>query len=312
MLQQTRVSTVIPYFNNFIIRFPNINSLAHASLDEILYFWSGLGYYARARNLHKAAKIIIEFYDGIFPSKFKDLISLPGIGRSTAGAILTFAYKKSYPILDANIKRILTRYYGIKDLVEKKETEKKLWKIIFKLTPIKNTDFFNQGMMDLGAIICTFKKPKCNLCPLKKNCFSFRKSCYQNFPFKKNKKKKYEKKYFLILKYKKYVFLKKRPNFGKLAGLFTFPEFEKINLLYNYIKNYKIKKNKLISLKKFNHSFTNIYFEIIPILISVNKFFFHINENNIFWYNLEKKSKIGLSSEIKKILNQIKNHKKKE
>lgn len=305
MLQQTRVSTVIPYFKKFIVRFPNISSLGKAKIDEVLYYWSGLGYYNRAHNLHKTAKKILEKYNGNFPSKFEEIISLPGIGRSTAGSILTFSYEKSFPILDSNIERVLTRYYGINGCIKKQKTKKKLWSIISQLTPKKNTSDFNQGIMDIGAKICIYKKPKCELCPLKKNCYSFIKCCHQLFPYKTKIKKIRKKNYFLILKYKKYIWINKTNNKRTLNGLFVFPKFEYFDSLKTYLIKNNIKIKKVKKLKKFNHVSTNFHFTIIPILIYIKKTSFCRKKKCGIWYNLKKKIKIGLSSATKKTLNQI-------
>lgn len=302
MLQQTQVSTVIPYFKKFIARFPDIQSLAKASLNEVLFFWSGLGYYARARNLHKTAKKITEIYNGFFPVKFKEIISLPGIGRSTAGAILSLSKNLPYPILDGNIKRILTRYYGIQYSLKKKKTTEKLWKIIEKLIPNKKSQKFNQAMMDLGAIVCINKKPKCNICPIKKKCYSFKNQCYCIFY---NEKKRRKKKiiWFLILKYKKKILLIRQKYSDLWGGLFIFPKFKTINLLNQYTTSLKIQENKKTELETIQQNISNFYLEIKPILINIKK---KPIQKIGTWYNIEKKKKIGLPASIKKIIKKIK------
>lgn len=302
MLQQTKVSTVIPYFKKFISKFPDIQSLAKASLNEILFYWSGLGYYARARNLHKTAKKIVKIYYGSFPVDFKKIVSLPGIGRSTAGAILSLSKNLSYPILDSNVKRILIRYYGIKKSSKKKESEKKLWETIEKLTPKEESQKFNQGMMDIGSTICTHKKPKCNICPVKKKCYSFSDGNYHNFFNKKAKKKKIKKILFLVLKNKKEIFLIQQKYSDLWGGLFIFPKFKTTSLLNKYINFLKIQENSKIKLKNIKYNISNFYLHIQPILINIRK---KIKNQTGIWYNIKKNKKIGLPTPIKKIIKNI-------
>ena len=161
MLQQTQVATVIPYFERFMVRFPTVTDLANAPLDEVLHLWTGLGYYARARNLHKAAQQVAALHGGKFPETFEEVAVLPGVGRSTAGAILSLSLGKHFPILDGNVKRVLARCYAVSGWPGKKEVENKLWSLSEQVTPAVGVERFNQAMMDLGAMICTRSKPKC-------------------------------------------------------------------------------------------------------------------------------------------------------
>jgi A/G-specific adenine glycosylase len=170
MLQQTQVATVIPYYNKFIERFPTVEILAKAPVDSVLQYWSGLGYYARARNLHKSARLIVE--RGAFPDNLDELIKLPGIGQSTAGAILSIAFKKSHPILDGNVKRVLTRFKGISGWPGNTQVAKALWAASAYYTPEQRIADYTQAMMDLGATLCTRTKPNCPSCPLHSDCFA--------------------------------------------------------------------------------------------------------------------------------------------
>lgn len=172
MLQQTQVTTVIPYFERFMTRFPTVTDLANAPLDEVLHLWTGLGYYARARNLHKAAQQVATLHGGEFPQTFAEIAALPGVGRSTAGAILSLALGKHYPILDGNVKRVLARCYAVSGWPGKKEVENTLWTLSEQVTPARGVERFNQAMMDLGAMVCTRSKPKCTLCPLQNGCIA--------------------------------------------------------------------------------------------------------------------------------------------
>ena len=166
MLQQTQVTTVIPYYQRFLERFPNLSTLAKAETDQVLHLWTGLGYYARARNLHKAAKIIQDEYQGDFPDQFEHVLALPGIGRSTAGAILAFSKQQRHAILDGNVKRVLARFYEVEGWYGKKSVENKLWELAEANTPDKEVDIYTQAIMDFGATLCTRSKPNCSACPL--------------------------------------------------------------------------------------------------------------------------------------------------
>ena len=199
MLQQTQVSTVIDYYKKFMERFPDIESLAITNIDHVNEYWSGLGYYSRARNIHTSANIILQKYKGIFPQNFEEILELPGIGRTTAGAICSFAYGKSYPILDGNVKRVFTRFYGIKEWSGKLKIEKKLWKIANKNLPILDIEVYNQALMDLGAILCKRGIPQCLECPISKSCKSFLNDWTKIIPAPKPKKIFQLKKGILLL-----------------------------------------------------------------------------------------------------------------
>lgn len=184
MLQQTQVATVIPYFERFMARFPTITDLANAPLDEVLHLWTGLGYYARARNLHKAAQQVATRHNGKFPETFDEVADLPGVGRSTAGAILSLSLGKHFPILDGNVKRVLARCYAVEGWPGKKEVEKRLWEISEAVTPAKGVERFNRAMMDLGAMVCTRSKPKCELCPVNNLCVAYANHSRAQYPGK--------------------------------------------------------------------------------------------------------------------------------
>ena len=185
MLQQTQVKTVIPYFERFMQQLPDIVSLANAHEDKVLHLWAGLGYYSRARNLHRAAKIIVETYQGNFPDTVFSLQQLPGIGQSTAGAIVAIAFNQKAAILDGNVKRVLARLHGISEPVNEKRTEKKLWELAEHYTPDKRAADYTQAMMDLGATLCTPSKPACTACPLIQHCVAHQLDIVDVLPKKK-------------------------------------------------------------------------------------------------------------------------------
>lgn len=166
MLQQTQVATVIPYYERFMARFPDVLALANAPIDEVLHHWTGLGYYARARNLHKAAQQIRDLHGGLFPEQLEEVMALPGIGRSTAGAVLSLSLGQPHAILDGNVKRVLTRWLALAGWPGQKQVEHDLWELATRLTPRVGVAQYNQAMMDMGATVCTRSKPACERCPV--------------------------------------------------------------------------------------------------------------------------------------------------
>lgn len=229
MLQQTQVSTVIAYFQRFMQRFPDEASLAAASLDEVLHLWTGLGYYARARNLHRAAGQIIEH--GSFPDNLIDLLRLPGVGRSTAGAILSLSGQGVAPILDGNVKRVLARAYCIEGWTGSSAVQKKLWAQAELLTPTLQPQVahFNQAMMDLGAGVCK-RQPDCGVCPLQAQCLAYQRGVQQHYPQRKPSKDKPIKRWqMLLLKNPQgAIWLQQRPAKGIWGGLWSLPQFEQL------------------------------------------------------------------------------------
>ncbi|CAL4325368.1 A/G-specific adenine glycosylase [Buchnera aphidicola] len=303
MLQQTKVNTVIPYFEKFIKAFPTINKLAESKLNQILYFWSGLGYYARAKNLYKSAKLIKKKYNGIFPDNFTEIIQLPGIGKTTAGAILSLSFGFSFSILDGNVKRILNRYYQINNVTLRSKIEMKLWILIQKITPIYHTRQFNQGLMDIGSSICTPNKPKCYICPISLKCFSYNDSNFLKKKINKIKLKINPKKYFfLIIKYKKFTILKKIESKKIWGDLFSFPIFKTEIEIEKWIKKNNVKIIKKEKKSSFIHSFTHFKIKIFPIFFFISEKFDLLDTKNYIWYNTEKPIYIGIPKPTEKIL----------
>ncbi len=227
MLQQTQVETVIPYYKNFLSTFPTLQHLAEADLSEVLKVWEGLGYYSRARNLHRAAKMVLNRFRGKIPNSLNALLSLPGIGRYTAGAILSIAYNQEAPILDGNVKRVLARLFAISKNPEKKDMEHLLWKISESLIPKNRARFFNQALMDLGAMICAPKRPICLSCPLSTLCKGYLSGAPEHFPPRFNKRKIPQRRGMVaIIQRDGKVLLQQRPFEGFLGGLWEFPNWE--------------------------------------------------------------------------------------
>ena len=272
MLQQTQVSVVVPYFYQFIKRFPTIQDLALSQLDEILAHWSGLGYYARARNLYKTAQIIYKIYYGQFPSTVETLVTFPGIGRSTAGAILSLGMHRYAIILDGNIKRILSRYDALNAPINQQVGINLLWTLAEKYTPKNRCWDYNQAMMDIGAMICTRTKPKCLLCPIKQNCKAFRLSHQMIFPIKKKKIVRAKKAAYLLLLQNTAgeVLLERRLPDGIWGGLWSFPECPIVEDIKTWCQT-KFGFKVIISERwdSIFHQFSHFKFEIKPILLHI-------------------------------------------
>ena len=286
MLQQTQVKTVIPFYKKFIKKYPNLKSISLATEDDILALWTGLGFYRRAKNIYRTKEIIKKEYKNKFPSKYEELISLPGIGRSAAGAIMSIAYKESYPILDANVKRVISRYKKIN--TDEKGVVKTLWSLSKNLTPEKNIFEYTQGIMDLGATICNIRSPNCLNCPINKTC----NSAFKNFEIEyKAKKERPKKKIFFTLAHSKKSFLLFKKNEKSFWESLWIPydgkDFKETNILKEPAK----RKIKTIN-HALSHMELDITIEIVdyktPFKIKSNLEHQWINKNQIDNYGLPK------------------------
>lgn len=304
MLQQTQVNTVIPYFNQFIRQYPDINGLAGASLDSVLALWSGLGYYARARNLHKTA-VIVSKKKGIFPDNLTSLMELPGIGRSTAGAILSIAFNNSHPILDGNVRRVLARFYTISGWTGSTKVSNELWKISTQFTPATRCAAYTQAIMDLGATLCTRSKPRCNECPLYSDCLARIKNIVKDLPTPKPTKKLPVKRiFFLVLQNEQdHFFLEKRPTEGIWGGLWSFPEFE----TYSELESWCLEKNMPIRsinrLEEQRHTFSHYHLDYTAIIIKTETLKNNMLEvNQSVWYKVGQNNALGLPAPVQRLL----------
>lgn len=330
MLQQTQVITVIPYFYRFIETFPTVKSLAEADSNQVLSLWSGLGYYARARNLHRAAQMIMSDFSGVFPNKLDDLIKLPGIGRSTAGAIIAQSFNLFGVILDGNVKRVLTRYLTLKPSLQQtaKQFETLLWSHAEYFTPkLPHNDRvgdYTQAIMDLGATLCTRTKPKCEICPLSKSCQANLTQSQIHYPVKPAKKIKPTKKarWLILLHQPKnqatpHILLGQRPATGIWGGLWSFPELP-LDTPSNTVKKITswLKKAELLALSseqaeiKFLeaglHVFTHFTLQYEATLVTLTGKRPKILESKKSkWYNPCEIIQVGLPSPVTKILNQV-------
>lgn len=307
MLQQTQVMTVIPYFERFMQSFPTVQDLATADLDWVLHHWTGLGYYARARNLHKAAKQIVHFYQNEFPKLFEQILRLPGVGRSTAGAILSLAYNQSYPILDGNVKRVLSRVFVVSGWPGNKKIEDKLWQLSTALTPTTDNASFNQAMMDLGSLICTRTRPKCNLCPLLSFCIAFKENTIALYPNKRMSSIKPEQSaHFLIICYQNKIWLEQRELSGIWGGLYSFPQFTSKDDLIEFCHQYELSPVEKCQSDPFLHAFSHFRLWIIPHVYTLVTISSRFKERQGQWYSLFDPPLIGLAAPVKKLLAKMK------
>lgn len=303
MLQQTQVQTVIPYYKRFIERFPTLEKLAISSLDEVLAHWSGLGFYTRARNLHRTANIILEDHQGIFPQSNNELYALPGIGKTTAHAIYSLAYNKRAAILDGNVKRVLIRYFKLFTHPNEQSAQKTLWDHAEMLLPNENYRSYTQSMMDLGALICTPKKPKCASCPVAKGCQAYENDLANTLPLRKHTNTKPTKEaYFLLMQSRGQILLEKRPLKGIWGGLWSLPQFEKEKDLKELTS--KLTTKCISSLPSFKHTFSHYHLLLNPIRILLNKRPLELKQfsGELSWYKKEELLDLGLPKPIRDIL----------
>lgn len=304
MLQQTQVSAVIGYYQRFMQRFPDIQSLAAATQDEVLRYWSGLGYYSRARNLHDAAQKIVDEYAGIFPQQLADMISLPGIGRSTAGAISAFAFQQKQAILDGNVKRIFARYFLISGWPGSPAVEKHMWQLAESLLPEQNIIAYTQGLMDLGATLCTRSKPRCEQCPLSADCQAFAQDKVSQFPAGKVKKILPQKhSVMLIILDGDQVLLEKRPPSGIWGGLWSLPEISPQEIAYHMVlTRFGLHAQATEPLAEVAHSFTHFKLQIIPQPMQLLSAASHLHAPNLIWLPISEAIGAAIPTPVRNIL----------
>lgn len=305
MLQQTQVTTVIAYYERFMARFPIVNTLAEASQDEVLHLWTGLGYYARGRNLHKTAQIITEQFNGEFPKTQDELESLPGIGRSTAGAIRAISMQQHAAILDGNVKRVLARHGAVAGWPGQPAVAKELWAVAESLTPESRTADYTQAIMDLGATICVRSRPKCSDCPVAADCAAFSQDLTAQYPGKKPKKDKPVKSTCMLVAENAAgeLLLKQRPTNGLWGGLWSFPECEPEDVT-STLDQLSI-SGELKDLPAFRHTFTHFHLDITPVHVTCSKTGDNVGEPSAMWYSLETPQSVGLTRPVTKIIDTL-------
>lgn len=270
MLQQTQVAAVIGYYARFLERFPDVASLAHAPQDEVMRYWAGLGYYSRARNLHKAARIVVDQWRGVMPAAPDELITLPGIGRSTAAAIAVFAHGTRAAILDGNVKRVMARHFGVEGYPGEKKVEESLWERVSGLLPKTGAEAYTQGLMDLGATLCTRAKPNCGACPLQSGCIAYRDNRVAELPQRKPKKAlPHRSCVMLVLLRGREVLLEKRPSSGIWGGLWCLPQFDTEAQARQWAGEKCIDWRSVQRLDAIEHGFTHYHLTIGPIVLAM-------------------------------------------
>lgn len=300
MLQQTQVSTVIPYYLKFTQSYPTVSALAAASEDNVLQHWAGLGYYNRARNLHATAAIVASQYQGEFPQTVEELMTLPGIGESTAGAIAAFSMGQHQAILDGNVKRVLTRYRGIIEWPGTTAVIKRLWQVSRELTPKARCDDYNQAIMDLGASLCSRSKPKCDLCPMQADCYANRHQMTGKIPARKPKKKSPEKScvQWLLQLPDGRIWLEKRPAAGVWPGLYSLPETANSQPPVPT----EAKPEKLPAIR---HVFSHFILNIQPLRLKLTSQQHTIQEQQGHWVQPQQAlNELGLPAPVRNLLQQ--------
>lgn len=301
MLQQTQVATVIPYYGRFMRRFPTVLALANAAQDDVLHNWSGLGYYARARNLQHAAQIVRDEYAGEFPQDFEQVAALPGIGRSTAGAVLSLACRQRHAVLDGNVKRVLARHAGIDGWPGQPRVMKRLWQQAEQHLPHKRVAAYNQAMMDLGAMICTRSKPACSSCPLASDCVAHREQRQHELPGKKPRKALPEKHVdMLLIEQRGHVLLEKRPSAGIWGGLWSLPEFEQG---IEWVRERFAQSPR--RLEPLAHTFSHFRLHIQPLHLALDQPPAEVSDRETVWYDVASPPALGLAAPVQKILQQF-------
>ena len=310
MLQQTQVSTVIPYFTRFMLAFPNVRGLADARLDDVLHHWTGLGYYARARNLHRAAQHLRDDHQSQFPNDFAALLALPGIGRSTAGAILAQAFGLRYPILDGNVKRVLTRLHAIAGWPGEKAVENQLWQIAETHTPTQRLADYTQAIMDLGATVCRRSKAQCGDCPLRTQCQAYATQNVDAFPAKKPRKALPVRSTCMLLLYdaNQAVLLEQRPPAGIWGGLWSFPECPvDIDPVQWSREHLHVQISHPQTLPSLRHTFSHFHLDITPVLARADAAGIMDSPHHI-WYNSTRSAARGFPAPVKLLLESLPQH----
>jgi len=305
MLQQTQVGTVIPYFERFMSHFPHVRALAEAPIDEVLHLWSGLGYYARARNLHRTANIVSTDFAGEFPREIDELIALPGIGRSTAGAILALAYGLRYPILDGNVKRVLARFGAVAGWPGKAAVLDALWALSDQHTPQDRVAEYTQAVMDLGATVCLPRRPLCDVCPLHDSCGAYALGTPEQFPGAKPRKPLPEKSArFVIARAEDgSALLYRRPPQGIWGGLWSFPELTVDDDVHSWCRAMGLKpRGDVIEKPILRHTFTHFRLAITPLEIDVRPGHAVMDSDRWLWYNVDRPVRVGLAKPVRDLL----------
>jgi A/G-specific adenine glycosylase len=310
MLQQTQVATVIPYYMRFMARFPDIDTLAAAPLDEVLHLWTGLGYYARARNLQTCAKVLAAQHGGGFPNRLEEVMALPGIGRSTAGAILALSRGQRHPILDGNAKRVLARAFGIAGDPSSKTVLKVLWQQAEVCTPDQDVAAYTQAIMDLGATVCTRARPACTLCPMNTCCVAAIEGRQMELPGRKLKRHRPSREATLLIAQigsngSTAVLLERRPNSGLWGGLWSPPQFPNESDALAWCARELGEAKESQALSPIDHAFTHFDLRLKPLLVRGRQKLTVLDAEDRLWYQLDAPPRIGLPQPILQLFERL-------
>jgi A/G-specific adenine glycosylase len=310
MLQQTQVATVIPYFERFMGRFTDLRSLAEAPLDEVLAHWSGLGYYSRARNLHRAAQLIRDEHGGLFPESIEAVLTLPGIGRSTAGAILSLACGQHHPILDGNVKRVLSRFHAVEGWYGQREVGERLWQLAEAHTPQGRTADYTQAIMDLGATLCSRSRPACPACPVSAECEAHKQGRVTEFPGRKPRKPLPRKRTAMLLLQNSEgeLLLERRPPSGIWGGLWSLPECPDDEDIAKWCREGL--GLELVEAQRWEpllHTFSHFQLEITPVQGRVKELaaVSIMEPAATLWYKTRSFNQLGLPAPVKRLLQRL-------
>lgn len=305
MLQQTQVSTVIPYYQRFTARFPDVKTLAEADVDTVLGYWAGLGYYARGRNLHRAARLMLDQHQGQVPADYHALLALPGIGRSTAGAIMSLAFGERYPILDGNVKRVLARFAGIEGWPGQKNVENQLWSLAETLLPDGRIGAYIQAQMDLGATVCTRSRPSCEQCPLQQQCVAYGDNRQAELPTRRPAKTLPERHQVWLVEQTpdQQVLLHKRPEKGIWGGMWSFRAYDGLESM---LAQHHIEEGALEKLAAFTHTFTHFRLQVQPFRLQREQPAPMVAENHTqTWVKQDNIDELAIPAPVKKLLQKL-------
>jgi len=311
MLQQTQVSTVIGYFERFVTRFPDVQSLADGSLDEVLHLWSGLGYYARARNLHATARTLRDQHGGRFPDSLEALCALPGVGRSTAGAVLALSRGQRHPILDGNVKRVLARFHAVEGWSGRSAVLARLWELAEHYTPHERVADYTQAMMDLGATLCTRGRPACERCPLASRCEARRQDRVAEFPTPRPRRDLPVRATRMVLACNAdgEVLLQRRPPTGLWGGLWSFPELDGDADIADWCwRRLGLEIDPVETWPVLRHTFSHFHLDITPVVVQVqNPALCVLETAEGVWYNTRVPDARGLAAPVQRLLESLNN-----
>jgi A/G-specific adenine glycosylase len=308
MLQQTQVATVIPYYAAFMQRFPDVRALAAAPLDEVLHRWAGLGYYARARHLQRAARAIVARHRGEFPATIEQVMQLPGIGRSTAGAILALSRGERHPILDGNVKRVLTRYFGVEGYPGQRSVERRLWLLAEACTPRSRVAEYTQAIMDLGATVCSRARPACLLCPVHAACTARAENLQHRLPAPRPRVTRPTRDGWLVVAMRggHKVLLERRPPSGVWGGLWALPECPTRAHAEQWCREYLSGAGTLRASAPLKHAFSHFDYHMRPLLVHcLGKAESLRDDDRFLWYDTQRPARIGLPKPIATLVERV-------